>query len=149
MTPSLKTILVADDDADDRDIFQMALAQLDCAADYELRFAKDGLQLLQLVQASQTPPALVFLDLNMPVHNGKECLQELRKTHTAAALPVIILSTSSSQRDIRETHALGANRYIEKPTSIDRTIELLDQCLCADYSDSAPPALEQFFIGNN
>ncbi|HOZ87046.1 MAG TPA: response regulator, partial [Bacteroidia bacterium] len=66
-------------------------------------------------------PDYIFLDLNMQVMNGKECLTEIKKIPEISEIPVIIYSTSLNEKTVYETLLLGAFDHIEKPT---RTIEL-------------------------
>lgn len=108
-------ILLADDDADDRELFQEALT--DSGLNIELSIVKDGEQLSQVISGIQTPPPpphMIFLDINMPRKNGKACLVEIRKNSMFDQVPVIMFSTSSSERDVEETYRDGASRYINK-----------------------------------
>lgn len=74
-------------------------------------------------------PDYIFLDLNMPLMTGKECLQQIRKLPRLSDVPVIIYSTSASQRDIQDSMELGASTFITKPPQIavlaDKLAEVL------------------------
>jgi CheY-like chemotaxis protein len=105
-----------DDDEDDREIFCLALAEAD--AHIKCIEARDGREALHILADTSLVPNYIFLDLNMPLMNGKECLAEIRKQPHLNQVPVIIFSTSSSERDIQETKDLGATSFIKKPPLI-------------------------------
>lgn len=111
----LLRVLLADDDPDDRDLFLEAVSAPDITAETVV----NGVALLEHLNACDDGnlPHCIFLDLNMPSMGGKEALQEIRGNSRLQSLPVIIYSTSFNRRDVDETFALGANRYLVKPTS--------------------------------
>ncbi len=82
----------------------------------------DALQKLVLKEIEM--PDYIFIDLNMPLMNGIQCLQEIKQLPAYAAIPVIIYSTSSYERDIMQTISNGAFQYIVKPFSF---LELCDK----------------------
>lgn len=108
-----KTCLLVDDDEDDKEIFCMALEEADPSIRCYL--ASDGLEALSMLKDHSFVPDYIFLDLNMPLMSGKECLREIRKQPHLADIPVIIFTTSSSRRDIQDTRELGATAFITKP----------------------------------
>lgn len=118
-----KICLLVDDDEDDTEIFSLAVSEafpsIDC------RFASDGIEALKMLEDVSFVPDYIFLDLNMPLMSGKECLAELRKRPHLLDVPVIIFSTSSSHRDMVETKALGASSFITKPPLISALTEKL------------------------
>jgi CheY-like chemotaxis protein len=118
------TILIADDDEDDRALIGQALAKAGLAA--ESKFVNDGqeaidylrLQGAYALQSSDAPrPWLILLDLNMPRKNGREVLAEIRADETLRGIPVVILTTSNDKVDVHSSYALGANSFITKPIS--------------------------------
>lgn len=118
---SLKTInpsriLLADDDADDRELFEEALS--DIHPDAVLTTAQDGEELMFILK-NYHKPDLLFLDLNMPRKNGKECLHEIVKHPELQKIPIIIYSTSVNPTDIEETFSLGAILFFRKPNSYE------------------------------
>jgi CheY-like chemotaxis protein len=117
MTPLKKTCFLIDDDVDDQEIFIMALDQL-----LDIRFhctvASNGNEALQKLKRESVLPDYIFLDLNMPRMNGKECLKELKKNERLRNIPVIIYTTSSSRADMEDTLKLGAAGFITKPFSL-------------------------------
>ena len=134
--------MLADDDEDDRLLFKMALKEVN--PNINLTFAEDG-EILMDVLSSQNShlPSLLFLDLNMPFKNGKECLKEIRNNEALDDLLVVIYSTSSSDLDIEETYNLGANLYIEKPV-YSRLKTTLSGILQLDWSLYRSPDMELF-----
>jgi CheY-like chemotaxis protein len=110
-------IILADDDEDDRELFEEALSDIHPNA--VLTTAKDGEELMFFLK-NYHKPDLVFLDLNMPRKNGKECLQEIKKNHELQKVPVIIYSTSVNPADIEDTFSLGAILFFKKPNSFEQ-----------------------------
>lgn len=122
------TIVLTDDDLDDQEIFSEALQQID--PEVQLLSFPDGEQLMHFLREPQPRlPDLIFLDLNMPVKNGKTCLAEIRAAAEIKDLPVAIYSTSSSRNHIVETQELGANWYISKPSSFSGVKKVLSRML--------------------
>jgi CheY-like chemotaxis protein len=109
-------ILLADDDADDRELFEEALSDIHPNA--ILTTAQDGEELMFILK-NYHKPDLLFLDLNMPRKNGKECLHEIVKHPELKKIPIIIYSTSVNPTDIEETYRLGALLFFRKPNSYD------------------------------
>lgn len=106
-----------DDDADDRDIFLMALQEVDPSIRFG--FATNGREGIDILKEKKGDlPDYIFLDLNMQVMDGRECLKELKKTASVADVPVIIYSTTLNENIIYETLNLGAFDHIEKPTRL-------------------------------
>lgn len=105
--------LLVDDDEDDQEIFSIAMEQADPSM--KCISASDGREALSILEDRSFTPDYIFLDLNMPRMDGKECLREIRKQSRLNDVPVIIFTTSSSNRDEEETKQLGANFFITKP----------------------------------
>jgi CheY-like chemotaxis protein len=111
------TCLLIDDDPDDREIFALALDEVDKS--YRLVTAKSGGEAIELFRNDPTfLPDFIFLDLNMPLMDGKECLSELKKIHHIKRTPIIIFSTSSYDKDVEDTKRLGATYFLTKPSSL-------------------------------
>jgi len=121
--------LLIDDDADDREIFSIALSDLDL--DVQLITAKDGKEGLEKLGDESFRPDFIFLDLNMPRLNGRQCLSEIRKMHRFNAVPVIIYSTSAQQKDKDETLHSGASYFITKPSDIGVLTKALNSVFSA------------------
>ena len=124
-TKPMKVVLV-DDDEDDRMFFADALQEIDLKTD--LTEFHNGQELLDYLTESCTEfPQLIFLDLNMPVMDGFECLKKIRSNPKFEDLVVAIYSTSSSERDIEETFVNGANIYINKPNKFEELKKTIAQ----------------------
>lgn len=110
-----KSFFIADDDPDDLDFFIEAVKEVDPSI--ECHTARDGEEaLLKLKKTLEVLPDIIFLDLNMPRINGKQCLIEIKKTKWLSEIPVIIYTTSSMQKDKEETNKLGASYFLTKPS---------------------------------
>jgi CheY-like chemotaxis protein len=123
MTIKHITFFLVDDDEDDQELFQIALEE----ADPEIRLvvAANGSEALKMLERAEVVPDYIFLDLNMPLMDGKECLAQLKASPSLSAIPVIIFSTSSDHRDKSDTQRLGAIDFITKPPSISALTLLL------------------------
>lgn len=135
--PELTCFLI-DDDPDDREIFALALEEADNS--YRCVTALNGIDAIQKLSTDDTfIPDLIFLDLNMPIMNGKQCLNEIRKIPRLDPIPIIIYTTSSYAQDIEETKKLGASHFLIKPSSI----RILTNCLTELLKKESPPFLIQ------
>ena len=124
------TILVADDDADDRQLTLEALAA--CHVTNDLQFVHDGRDLLDYLrhegkraETLSPRPTLILLDLNMPRMSGTEALAEIKADSMLRQIPIVILSTSRTDADVRATYALGASSYITKPVTFDGLVRAM------------------------
>ncbi|WP_181870763.1 response regulator [Vreelandella rituensis] len=132
------SILLLEDDPADEYLVRMAMKQ--ASPDTRISTAVDGREGLALLRREDgfdkvfdmlSGPDLILLDINMPGMDGHTFLAELKQDPLLCALPVVILTTSSDQRDISQAYVSGAAGYIVKPLSIEALIEAL-RCLC-DY----------------
>jgi CheY-like chemotaxis protein len=115
-----------DDDCDDQEIFSLALEKV--APAYTFMSANSGFEALKKLSDENIPvPDYIFLDLNMPRMNGKECLKEIKKLDHLIHIPVIIYSTSSMKNDIAEALKLGASGFITKPFCMADLIDELSR----------------------
>ncbi|MCU0535981.1 MAG: response regulator [Hydrococcus sp. Prado102] len=125
------TILIADDDEEDRMLTLEALEESRLAND--LRFVSDGEELMdylyrrgQFADTSSSPrPGLILLDLNMPKKNGHEALQEIKADPSLRNIPVVVLTTSKADTDICQSYNLGANSFITKPVTFEGLVEVM------------------------
>src|SRR5205085_10120650 len=106
---------------------------------------KDGEQLMQFL-SKESLPDMIFLDLNMPVKNGIECLQEIRSDKKLDNLPIIVYTTSDNPRDIETCYKLKANLYVVKPTSFESIIKTRKKIINIDFSSQHFPARENFLL---
>ena len=107
----MRSIILAEDDIDDQNIFQIALQEVDPAI--ELDFVSNGKELSTLLQ--KTKPDLLFLDLEMPYKNGLECLVEIRDNPILNDLPVVVFSSTTKPSNIQTAYEMGAHLFFIKP----------------------------------
>lgn len=115
MTKKINTLLLVDDDQDDRFLFKEALAEADDTVVYtEADSGADALE--KLISGKISIPDLIFLDINMPRLNGLDCLKRLKGNDSLKYIPVVMYSTSASKEYQKECFNNGAELYIEKPS---------------------------------
>jgi CheY-like chemotaxis protein len=128
MRPKVLTILMADDDEDDR------LSTADAFREHHLANAfhtvNDGEELMDFLHRrgkhrDAPRPGLVLLDLNMPRKDGREALREIKSDTHLRSIPVVILTTSREEEDILKTYDLGANSFISKPVGFESLVHLV------------------------
>jgi CheY-like chemotaxis protein len=129
-------ILVADDDVDDIQFFIDAIAQID--AHIECWTAFNGIEALKLLGSRDTRPDYIFLDLNMPKMDGKQCLRHLKNSPVFHAIPVFIYSTSRRPEDVEELTGLGAAAFIVKPNKFHRLKDEIAAVLKSGFSARQP-----------
>lgn len=125
-----KTVLMADDDAEDCMLATEAFAE--SGAEGTFSCVSDGIELMQYLRDPHLAergvpglPNLILLDLNMPRKDGREALIEIKSEPTLQDIPVVILTTSEEQKDIAFTMKAGAKSFITKPETFDRWVELM------------------------
>ncbi len=114
MTNSMINILIADDDKDDAALLSEALK--DILPSCNCIHVRDGIAALRHIKTEATPD-LLFLDLNMPLKNGINCLKDISNLELLPDTPTLIYSTSKNIKDIDEAYKYGAAFYIIKPDS--------------------------------
>lgn len=118
------TILIADDDPDDRMFLEEALQKNGYVQSIE--FVEDGEELMaRLRNPGALMPNLLMLDLNMPRKNGFQALQEIKADPRLRRLPVVVMTTSSADEDVARSYDLGVNSFITKPFNFSRLIEMI------------------------
>jgi CheY-like chemotaxis protein len=125
-------VLMADDDEDDQMFAQDAFEE--SGMPHNLDFVNDGEALIDHLNgclASDEPhctllPDLILLDLNMPRKDGREALREIKANPRLRHIPVVVLTTSSSDGDVYRSYDIGANSYITKPVTFDALVEVLN-----------------------
>ena len=116
-----KGFMIIDDDDDDRFFFKSALMEM---LPTSICFEANGcIEALQQLRMGEQLPDFIFLDINMPRIDGRECLKELKKDAKLAHIPVIMYSTSFNDASIAEFSKLGAASYLNKPTNITKLPE--------------------------
>lgn len=125
------TILVAEDDEDDRMLMQDALEENRLAND--LHFVGDGEELMDYLQhrgqysdpKTAPRPSLILLDLNMPRKDGREALKEIKSDPALRQIPVVVLTTSKAEEDILRTYDLGVSSFIAKPVIFESMVQII------------------------
>ena len=127
----LITILLADDDPDDRQLTKEAFAE--CHLVNDVHFVEDGEQLMDYLlrrgnyaSMKNAPlPGLVLLDLNMPRKDGREALKEIKAHPDLKRIPIVVLTTSKAEEDILRTYDLGVNSYVTKPVTFQSLVDTI------------------------
>lgn len=124
------SVLVADDDADDRIMIKDALEANALGGD--VQFVEDGEELLDYLRrkgsfsdrAGYCRPGLILLDLNMPKKDGREALAEIKNDEKLRDIPIVVLTTSKAEEDVFRTYNLGVNSYVTKPVTFTSLVQL-------------------------
>ena len=127
----ITTLLLADDDPDDRMLVNDDLEEADWTVD--LRDVEDGDELIDYLRrrgryanrAESPRPGLILLDLKMPRRGGLQALKEIKETDLICRIPIVVLTTSSAEEDIAGAYDLGANSYIVKPSSFSALVDMM------------------------
>ncbi|HVE88944.1 MAG TPA: response regulator [Burkholderiaceae bacterium] len=125
------TILMAEDDPDDRQMAKEAFEESGLRTD--LQFVCDGVELLDYLQrrgkygdpAASPRPSLILLDLNMPKKDGREALREIKSDTNLKQIRVVVLTTSKAEEDIFRTYDLSASSYITKPATFAGMVDMV------------------------
>jgi CheY-like chemotaxis protein len=119
-------ILIVDDDAEDIELFTEAVLGIDetihCVEAY------NGIEALKVLKRNSLLPNFIFLDINMPLMNGRKCLEEIKANASYRHIPVIIYSTTTDKKQIDECRKLGAD-FLTKPNSFDELTQSLKRIL--------------------
>jgi len=138
---------LADDDDDDQDIFIKVMAE--ASAEILVSTAKNGKEVLTMLNGAETLPDLIFLDLNMPVMGGLACLKEIRANYRYNSILVFIYSTSYNEIHVEESFADGANLYIPKPDSYLGLRKMAKFILSLNFKNFATPNRKEFLLKFN
>ena len=125
------TIVIADDDPEDRMLAEDALKEGRLVND--IRFVEDGEELLDYLQRrgkysdpdSSPRPGMILLDLNMPRMDGREALKYIKGDPELRRIPIVVLTTSKAEEDIYRTYDLGVNSFIIKPVTFDSLVNIM------------------------
>ncbi len=129
--PKPITLLMADDDADDRLMVKEALQE--CRLANDVRFVVDGVELLAYLRrqgryadpANSPRPGLILLDLNMPKMDGREALREIKADALLRRIPIVVMTTSLAEEDIYRTYDLGVSSYVAKPMTFESLVNVM------------------------
>jgi two-component system, response regulator len=124
------TILLADDDEEDRELARDALQ--DSRLANEMKFVVDGHDLLDYLRhkgrwtEEESPrPGIILLDLNMPKMDGREALAEIKADESLRRIPVVVLTTSKDEADVLSTYDLGVSSFITKPVTFGGLVDVM------------------------
>jgi CheY-like chemotaxis protein len=141
---TLRSIVYADDDSDDREFFTYIIATK--CSQCKLEYVSNGIQLMQLLE--HIYPDLVFLDLDMPYKNGLECLVEIRKNERLADLPIIVFSSTSKPSNINTAYEMGAHLFLIKPPGFEKYTSMLEAILSMNWKQPEQIREAQCIDGN-
>jgi CheY-like chemotaxis protein len=137
-----KPILLVEDNPMDVDLTKRALRRHRLAN--ELVIARDGEEAVNLIprwETGEAAPTLILLDLKLPRLSGLEVLEQLKRHPTYCAIPVVVLTTSRDDGDVKRAYQLGANSYIVKPVDFDKFVDVAAQIeLYWTVLNEPPPA---------
>lgn len=124
-------LFLAEDDVEDIEFFTNIISEI--APEIQISFAKNGIELMSLLESEKQYPDFIFLDLNMPFKNGIECLQEIKKSVKWKHIKTVILSTSCNPEKKKELYKMGADLCLQKPNSFNILKDTLSKCLQMDW----------------
>ncbi len=119
----MSRILLVEDNPADVILIREALRQT--GVPHQLDVAGDGVDALARLHSSARHPELILLDLNLPRKDGRDVLKEIKQNGALSAIPVVILTTSSSDEDILRSYELRANSYIRKPVDLEQFTQIV------------------------
>jgi CheY-like chemotaxis protein len=137
-------VWLVDDDQDDRDMFEEAIARINPGIKVET--LNNGISMIQHLESGNVPE-MIFLDLNMPGKSGKECLAMIRSNPLWRKIPVVIYSTSANKKDVSDTFSAGANLYLLKPNSFSELIKVIQRAFKIDF-EASQVAQKDFLLIN-
>lgn len=122
---NIESVLLVEDDRMDLRIFKHAIKEIDFAESIDLKHVENGEEALELLKSLDKLPDLIFMDINMPVMNGKEALMKIKEDEKLKMIPVLMLTTSDDERDRLSCYQYGASGYFTKEMDIDDNIDML------------------------
>ena len=117
--------LYAEDDLDDFDMFSDIVKILNPS--YKTVNVRNGQEVLDYLESAQALPGIIFLDINMPLVDGRACLKFIKKNERFANIPVVVYSTAHNQQDVELCYQLGALAYVEKPFTFKEGVDRLSR----------------------
>ncbi len=125
---SLPPILLVEDNPMDLDLTLRAFSKKKFSN--QVHIARDGEEALACIprwEAGEALPAVILLDINLPKINGLEVLRQLKAHERFRRIPVVVLTSSREDKDLKTAYDLGVNSYIEKPVSFNKFMEVAEQ----------------------
>ena len=117
LADGVQTILIVEDSEDDYEATMRAFKRTNLKN--PIQRAASGTEALSILREGDVHPGLILLDLNMPGIDGRRSLAIIKSDPVMRKIPVVVLTTSSDERDVEECYTLGANTYIQKPVDLD------------------------------
>jgi len=142
LTKTITNIVLAEDDIDDQNIFQIALQEIDPSV--QVQFVANGKELLQLLQNYR--PDIIFRDLEMPYKNGLECLIEIRDNPKLTTLPVVVFSSTTKPANIQTAYEMGAHLFFIKPPIYSDYLSSIKAIFKLNWND--PEAVREQYCVN-
>jgi len=124
-----KNIFLIEDDKDDQDFFTEALSEIENANLFAI--ANNGKEAIEKLKNSAILPDLIFMDINMPLMNGIECLISVSKNSLTKNIPVVMLTTDTEKMEL--VQKLGAKAFIKKPSNGKILREKIEQMINLDF----------------
>jgi|SRR5688572_2023118 len=137
-----KNILLAEDDEDDYVLFCEAVK--DFPGLVKINWVRDGEELMAGLKRDKTD--IIFLDINMPLKNGFECLTEIRSDDSLKKIPVIIYSTADDSELVNWMYNAGANLYLCKPTEFKKLKSRIQKAITIDWEKQTPFSKREHFV---
>ncbi len=121
----MQPILIVDDNDDDFEATKRAFSKTNLGN--PIAHAMSGDEALRYLRGAGTRPGIILLDLNMPGLDGRQTLEAIKRSVELRKIPVVILTTSDDERDVKSCYDLGANTYIQKPVDFDGLIAAIQR----------------------
>jgi len=134
------SILIAEDDADDRYLMKTALEETGISG--EVEYVENGVELINYLESigkekgDSVYPKFILLDLNMPKMDGREVLKKMKSHEEYRKIPVIVFSTTKNQMEVKRCYDLGANTYVVKPVSYEILVSTIKE-ICTYWFNTA------------
>jgi len=141
--PLINSVILADDDIDDIDIFKEAISSID--GNIKLEIVKNGRELMSLL--SHMLPDLLFLDLEMPQKNGLECLVEIRGDKKLKDIPTVVFSSTTRPSNIQTAYEMGGHLFLVKSPVYSELTTAIKAVVSLDWSN--PKAIKDQYCINN
>jgi CheY-like chemotaxis protein len=124
------SILIAEDDADDRYLIKTAFEEK--GFNDRIDFVENGVEVLDYLKAAvhtkeKRLPHFILLDLNMPKKDGRQVLKEVKLNADYKKIPVVVFTTARDEAEIVNCYNLGANTYVVKPSSFDQLLKTIEK----------------------
>jgi CheY-like chemotaxis protein len=141
----LSPVLILEDSPEDFEVLERAFDKAHFSAPLlHYKNAKEALEFLEKAKEDSphmaVSPSIIILDLNMPGMDGFSFLEKIRQNERLSSIPVIVLSTSSSDSDVKRSYKLGANSYVPKPEDLEGYVRMAETLKSYWFSFSLLPS---------